>query len=64
MSKVRRETGLPVFSSYIKRNDTIFADAPVYGVPVVLNGYNNESHKSVVDGLEEVANEFLTTLGI
>ncbi len=50
--------GLSVFKSYIKRNDTMFADAPQYGVPVVLNRYASGSHQSVVDGLEEVATEF------
>jgi len=50
--------GLSVFEAYIKRNDTLFADAPQYGVPVVLNRYTAGSHQSVVDGLEEVATEF------
>jgi chromosome partitioning protein len=50
--------GLSVFDSYIKRNDTLFADAPQYGVPVVLNHYSSGSHQSVVEGLEEVATEF------
>lgn len=50
--------GLSVFNSYIKRNDTLFADAPQYGVPVVLNRYASGSHQSVVDGLEDVATEF------
>lgn len=50
--------GLTVFESYIKRNDTLFADAPQYGVPVVLNRYASGSHQSVVEGLEGVATEF------
>ena len=50
--------GLSLFSAYIKRNDTLFADAPQYGVPVVLNRYTSGTHQSVVDGLEGVANEF------
>jgi len=57
MSK-HQTAGLSVFDSYIKRNDTLFADAPQYGVPVVLNRYSSGSHQSVVDGLEEVATEF------
>lgn len=64
IAKVTSESGLPVFQSYIKRNDTLFAEAPVYGVPVVLHGYSNVSHQSVVDGLEEVATEFSQVLGI
>ncbi len=50
--------GQSIFSAYIKRNDTLFADAPQYGVPVVLNRFASGSHQSVVEGLEEVANEF------
>lgn len=50
--------GLTLFDAYIKRNDTVFADAPQYGVPVVLNRYASGSHQSVVDGLEAVASEF------
>lgn len=49
---------LSIFDAYIKRNDTLFADAPQYGVPVVLNRYTNASHNSVVEGLEEVATQF------
>jgi len=53
-----RRAGVAVYNAYIKRNDTLFADAPQYGVPVVLNRYTSGSHQSVVDGLEEVATEF------
>lgn len=55
--------GVTVFSDYIKRNDTLFADAPQYGVPVVLHGYNSGSHQSVVDGLEAVSKTFEKALG-
>jgi chromosome partitioning protein len=64
IAKVRNDSGLPVFSSYIKRNDTLFADAPLYGVPVVLFRHNNQTYQSVVGGLEEVATEFAKKLGI
>lgn len=64
MSRVKRAAGLPVFNAYIKRNDTLFADAPQYGVPVVLTGHNNKSLQSVVDGLEEVTSEFEKRLQI
>lgn len=62
IDRVRQQSKLTVFDSYIKRNDTVFADAPQYGVPVVLHGYTNVSHQSVVDGLEEVATEFSSRL--
>lgn len=64
IAKVRSDSGLNVFRSYIKRNDSLFSDAPLYGVPVVLGHHNNQSHQSVVDGLEAVATEFISTLGI
>lgn len=63
MQQVRRNSGLSVFQSYIKRNDSLFADAAQSGVPVVLQRYSNNSHNSVVDGLEDVANEFEKILG-
>ncbi len=53
-----KTAGVAVYNAYIKRNDTLFADAPQYGVPVVLNRYTSGSHQSVVDDLEEVATEF------
>lgn len=53
-----------VLKSYVKRNDTLFADAPVYGVPVVLLGPNSDSHQSVVAGLEALAAEFTGILNI
>lgn len=64
MDQVRRLGGVAVFDAHIKRNDTLFAAAPQYGIPVVLNGYNNGSHQSVVDGLESVTTEFVRALGI
>jgi len=64
MNQARLLGGISVFSHYIKRNDSLFADAPQYGVPVVLNGYSTGSHQSVVDGLEEVAGEFKRSIGL
>lgn len=64
INRVKTRSGLPVFTSYIKRNDTMFADAPQYGVPVVLGGSTNTAHQSVVDGLEEVTTEFVEYLGL
>lgn len=64
MSQVRSRSGLSVYSVYIKRNDSLFANAPENGVPVVLNAYSNGSHQSVVDGLEAVTQEFRTQIGL
>lgn len=64
INQVKRIPGISVFPEYIKRNDTLFADAPQYGVPVVLHGYNTGSHRSVVDGLEAVSSKFQRALGL
>lgn len=57
IARVKALKGISVFPKYIKRNDTLFADAPQYGVPVVLHYYSSGSHKSVVAGLEDIAEE-------
>lgn len=64
IQRVRNQASHPVFDAYIKRNDTLFAEAPAYGVPVVLSHHANHSHQSVVDGLEEVATEFTQKVGL
>jgi len=64
MNQVRQLPYTGIFKSYIKRNDTIFANAAQYGVPVVLQGYNSGSHQSVVEGLEEVCEEFMKAAGV
>lgn len=64
IGQLKRNTTTPIFDHYIKRNDTLFADAPVYGIPVVLHGYSNVSHQSVVDGLEEVTDDFVAVIGL
>jgi chromosome partitioning protein len=64
IARVKARKVAPVFDKYIKRNDTLFAGAPQYGVPVVLTGHNNYSHQSVVNGLEEVTTEFIKKVGL
>ena len=64
MSQVRRLSGVEVMNPYIKRNDTIFGDAPQFGVPTVLKGYSSGSHGTVVQGLEEVADTFISGIGL
>lgn len=49
---------IPVFDTQIRENKTIFADAPEYGVPVVLKYYSNPTHNSVVREIEHLADEF------
>lgn len=57
-----RELGIPVFNSWIRENKTLFGDAPEYGVPVVLNGYNAETYTRVVEELEKFVSEFTKRL--
>ncbi len=59
-----KELGIRVFKSYIKRNDTLFADAPVWGVPVVLYTPSSGTHRKVVEGLEGFVREFSARLGL
>ena len=58
MDRVKQMKGITVFPHYIKRNDTVFADAPQYGVPVVLHGHTSRSHRTVVEGLEGATEDF------
>ncbi|NSX33194.1 AAA family ATPase [Brevundimonas vesicularis] len=64
IQQIRSQSGLDVFDAYIKRNDTLFASAPEAGVPVVLQAYSSGTYKTVVDGLEAVAEEFSSRVGL
>lgn len=55
-----QKLGLPVFDTLLRENKTVYADAPQYGVPVVLNGYSSQTHQDVVSELEKFAAEFQT----
>ena len=61
-----REDGIPVpvFSSIIRENKTIFADAPESLLPVVLNRYNQPTYSGIVSEIEELADEFCEKSGI
>ena len=46
---------IPVFKSYFRENKTIFADAPQYGIPVVLS----DNHRpDIVEEVKEFIDEF------
>lgn len=57
-----KRLGVPVFKSFIRENKTIFADAPQYGIPVVLNAYNTGTYNDVVTEIEAFAAEFKTVV--
>ncbi len=56
--------GVPVFDAYIKENKSLFADAPQYGIPVVLRARTNPSHQSVIEGIERFVTKFCEKLGL
>lgn len=53
-----KRLGLPVFDAYIRRNNTVFSNAPEYGVPVALNNFNPGTYRNVVTEIEEFVSEF------
>jgi len=53
-----KKLGIPVFESYIRENKTMFADAPQYGIPVVLLGNQQGTYRQVVSEIEEFVTEF------
>jgi chromosome partitioning protein len=50
-----KKLGIPVFESYMRENKTLFADAPQYGVPVVLLG---TSRPDIVEEIKDFIDEF------
>jgi chromosome partitioning protein len=52
--------GVPTFDTLIRKNDTIYADAPEYGVPVVLQPVSGRTYENVREELEQLTTEFLS----
>ncbi len=57
-----RQLGVPTFKTTIRKNDTIYADAPEYGVPVVMQQVSGITYENVQDELENLATEVLGRL--
>lgn len=53
-----RSLDVPVFDSWIRENKTFFADAPEYGIPVVLRGAANRTQQRVRQEIESFVSEF------
>ncbi len=51
-----KSLGIPVFDASMRENKTHFADAPQYGIPLVL--MNNPSSAYIVRELEALVSEF------
>ena len=56
-----KRTGLPVFDTFIRRNNSIYGDAPQYGVPVVLGSVSGRRYTTPQEEMEELTTEFLRT---
>ena len=57
IDEIESRTGLPVFDTFIRRNNRMYGDAPEYGVPVVLEGA--DMYDDVRTELENLTTEFL-----
>ena len=51
---------VPIFDTMIRENKTIYADAPEYGVPVVLKRVSGKTYESVREELENLTTEVLS----
>jgi len=50
---------IPTFTSMIRENKTIYADAPAYGVPVVIKKVSGKTYEGVQEELELLTTEFI-----
>jgi len=50
---------IPALQTFIRENNTIYADAPEYGVPVVLQRVSGKTYEEIQQELEELTTEFL-----
>lgn len=55
--------GVPIFGARIRENKTVYADAPQFGLPVVLYGYSNGTYGEITKELEGLAKEFAKKIG-
>ena len=54
-----KDTGLPLFETFIRRNNTTYGSAPEYGVPVVLGSVSGRGRTLAEEEMEELADEFI-----
>jgi chromosome partitioning protein len=54
-----KQKGIPVFDTFIRRNNSTYGDAPQYGVPVVLGSILGRRRTAPEEELEELTTEFL-----
>lgn len=56
--------GLPIFNNCIRENKTAYANAPEYGVPVVMSNMPGETYANVRSELESLTQEFARKVGL
>jgi chromosome partitioning protein len=59
-----RKLGIPVFDCQLRENKTIFADAPQYGIPVILQSPSGSTYRDVVAELRRFVSEFVAKMGM
>jgi len=57
-----KKLGLHTLKATIRKNDTIYADAPEYGVPVVLQRVSGITYQAVQEELEALTTEVLSLI--
>lgn len=62
--KQLKNMGISIFDSKIRENKSIYADAPEYGIPVILNNANNDIIKKVKCELKDLGVEIAKKVGI
>ncbi|MHC6204667.1 ParA family protein [Breznakiellaceae bacterium SP9] len=60
-----KQSGIPVFNKYIIANNSIFAEAPQKGIPVVLNTYPiGSAFTKSANSLKQFVSEFISKTGL
>jgi chromosome partitioning protein len=54
---------ISVFTHSLRENKNLFSDAPTYGVPVVLVDENSQTHRDIINEIENIVNELEQQLG-
>ena len=54
-----KQSNIPVFDTYIRRNNSLHGNAAQYRFPVVLRSVSGETYEAVITELEELATEFI-----
>lgn len=63
VSQIQR-LSLSSFNAKIRENKTVYADAPEYGVPVVLQRLSGNTYLSIRQELESLTDEFIRKVGL